>query len=254
MNLKNKILNKIKHKSPGYDLSYKLSPDELFKFRHEINKQYLNVLNINYPDFSHKFKNSSIYDYHFFSHLFNHEKLWNKSLRCLPQSFVEIVKEMKFYKKIISDLGHFEISFISYDDQVIIGQEEIYWRIVRPNQPKDVGPLHADKWFHEILKFDDKNLFQKGCETYKMWIPIYSEKGKNGLLVVPDSNIRSWSYEVIKKNGNPKPVLNERVKTKLLDTDPGDIVLFGDSLIHTGSLNVGTKTRVSVEITMVFSK
>ena len=87
-----------------------------------------------------------------------------------------------------------------------------------------------------------------------MWIPIYSEKGKNGLLVVPDSNIRSWSYEVIKKNGNPKPVLNERVKTKLLDTDPGDIVLFGDSLIHTGSLNVGTKTRVSVEITMVFSK
>ena len=47
--------------------------------------------------------------------------------------------------------GEFLISDIVYGNTIVEGQQEIYWRIVRPGVPSDVGPLHADRLFQSVL-------------------------------------------------------------------------------------------------------
>ena len=40
----------------------------------------------------------------------------------------------------------------------------------------------------------------------------------------------------------------------LLNTEPGDSVVFNDNLIHGGAINKGLKCRVSVEFTMLIKE
>ena len=51
-----------------------------------------------------------------------------------------------------------------------------------------------------------------------------------------------------------KPILLDDKKCfnmNLVKTYPGECIIFNDELIHGGSINLGTKTRVSTEFTLL---
>jgi ectoine hydroxylase-related dioxygenase (phytanoyl-CoA dioxygenase family) len=99
-------------------------------------------------------------------------------------------------------------------------------------------------------------MVRAGIKTAKIWLPIYCEPGRNGLIVVPDSHTRSWRYREVEQNGYLKPQLEENIDDSscvLVETPPGTLLIFNERLLHRGAVNRGGTSRVSVEITMVFS-
>lgn len=239
--------------SPGFSAAMSLSDEELKIFREAIGKQWLETIKREYPDITDRFAEFGIARYHELSHLVDHNRIWNKSNRCLPQNVVQMLKGQKFFADLKNVFGEFTISDIAYDDKTVSGQEEIYWRLVRPNFPTDVGPLHADKWFHEILGMSGK-AFPEGSFTVKIWIPIYCEPGKNGLMMVPESHKRAWNHSMKMVDNIPKPTFEDEAAPILIATPPGNMLIFHENTLHGGALNSGNETRVSAEITMVFTE
>lgn len=240
--------------SPGYSADLALSLQELSVFRDAIEEQWLSTIESKYPEHVSTFGRHGISTYHQHSHLIDHEKLWSKEQRLLSQEKVEKIRRLPFMQKLQEFFGDFTISDVVYGNTIIAGKQEIYWRIVRPNRDDDVGPLHIDKWFHDVLG-SDGGMFPPGVVTVKIWIPICCEPGKSGLVVVPDSHAKEWCYEYVEKNGVLKPEIRENVKTLncyLVPTEPGTLLMFNERLLHGGAINRGEMTRVSAEITMVF--
>ena len=42
-----------------------------------------------------------------------------------------------------------------------------------------------------------------------------------------------------------------QTKLELVNTSPGDAILFHDRMLHAGSINHGKKTRISLEFTLI---
>lgn len=184
--------------------------------------------------------------YHQISRYLHHSSAWPKLQRVLPQSFYEYFIKTNFFKEIKSTYKNPIIT-----DEEGLGYGNIYWRIVRPNEGKDIGSLHQDSWFWEIDK--DQELPLYNFKRIKTWISVNTEPGKNGLIVIPDSQKEEAEWSTIEKHGRTKPMLLEEEKfekrKKLLITDKNTAVLFHDKLIHGGSINKGEETRVSLEFT-----
>lgn len=238
--------------SPGYSKAINLEEWELNYLRDSIESQWKAIMTEALPFESQKINKSKITKYHEISHMINHNNVWNKFNRCLPQNVVKKIESMPFFYRVKEIFGEFNISDIAYDNEVIKGRKEVYWRLVRPGIASDVGSLHADKWFHEILEFKDK-IFTEGVHTLKIWIPIYCEPGKNGLMIVPDSHKKKWKYSTKLIDKLPKPIFEDKANPILIDTKPGNALIFNEDLLHCGALNNGKETRVSIEITMVFN-
>lgn len=240
--------------TPGFSTDICLSPDELKQFRAAIDEQWLAAIAEQHPEHVEQFRTHGLANYHKFAHLVDHQKLWGKEHRLLPQKSVDRIKQLPFMTKLREAFGKFSISDVVYGNTIVEGRQEIYWRIVRPGAATDVGPIHADKWFHNVLG-SGYGMFPPGVVTVKIWIPIYCEPGKSGLIVVPDSHTREWRYEYVEKGGFQKPVILEDVDTlggELVPTEPGTLLIFNERMLHGGALNRGDMTRVSTEITMVF--
>lgn len=253
MNNKSDYIKKLVFERPGYSLDLVLESEELNFFRKEIEAQWLREMTKVDPRNQEQFRTNGIKNYHKVSRFIDHNAVWNKSNRLLPQETVQQIKKLNFMNKLREIFGNFKISDIAYDNEIKKDQEEIYWRLVRPEVDSDVGPLHTDKWFHEILELD-KKIFTDSYSTVKIWIPIYCEPGKNGLLIVPNSHNKKWKYSKKLVNGIPKPIFEDVANPILLNTKPGNLVIFNENLLHAGSKNKGNETRVSVEITIAFYK
>lgn len=239
----------------GYSADMKLSASELEVFRQQINNHWLRVIDAAYPELTKEAQAYGVDNYHQISDRMDHNKLWSKSNRVLPQSSINQIKSLPFITRLKEEFGEFAISDI-YDTEQRHGQEEIYWRLVRPNKPTDVGSLHRDSWFHDSFN-GGYGMFPEGTVTVKVWIPIYCEPGKSGLAIVAGSHLREWNYHLETINGAAKPILDEDPSTidaKLIPTEPGNMLIFNENVLHGGVVNRGEKTRVSVEITMVLHK
>lgn len=237
----------------GYSADLKLNPEELQVFRECINDQWLNVICKYYPEFSKEAKALGIQNHHKLSDAIDHKKLWPKSNRVLPQASVQKIKDLPFMDKLRQEFGNCSISDI-YDTEQHHGEEEIYWRLVRPNVATDVGPLHCDQWFHAALN-DGKGMFATRAQTVKIWVPIFCEPGKSGLAIVPGSHLKEWNYHMVTDGDVPRPVFDEQestVEAKLMVTEPGNMLIFNEDVLHGGVVNKGNYTRVSAEITLVF--
>jgi len=177
-----------------------------------------------------------------------HGKLGEKRQRCLSKSEVNILMNSQLSERIYELIGDYEIT-----DEEEYGMPEIYWRIVRTNQENDVGPIHADGWFWDINEKWAQRY--KNQERIKFWIAIETEAMRNGLEIVADIDGfggKDLLYRVVESNGKYKPMLRDNVvlpKAELLETNPGDAVMFGDRLLHAGAMNVGDKPRISIEFT-----
>lgn len=247
----NDILRQVMQ-SPGYSTALSLSAKELALFRTIIEKQWISAIRREHPKHANDFEKLGIDRYHEKSNLLDHSSIWNKSNRYIAQSDVEVIKKQTFFRNLTEIFGEFKISDVVYDSVNLDGEEEIYWRLVRPGVTSDVGGLHADKWFHELGQGGRSS--SQPSFTIKVWIPIYCEPGKSGLMVVPESHKKDWDHGVVMRNGTPKPMFLDTAQSILLETQPGNLVIFREETLHGGAVNLGEYTRVSAEITLVFPR
>ena len=149
---------------------------------------------------------------------------------------------MGFFRRVRAVLPSAEI--VPYDTM---------WRVVRPNQPTDIGPVHADKWFWDA----GNGSMPAGYERFKIWVAVHTEPGANGLCVKSHSHTSDrWKHHFEHKHGVVKPVLDESeedLNMELLHLKAGDLVQFHDALLHGGVVNRGTRCRVSIELTVVYN-
>ena len=220
----------------GYRTDVCLNDSDLDFLRSSIYNQWLQVINEGCPDIGCLVSTSSlpITRYHEISHQLNHSCLWAKSNRILPRSL--FINSCRLNSHRISDRCLVPLIFPMRN---VLAYPNIYWRLVRPNEPADVGPLHRDSWFWELNSSFTKPAYP--FLRYKVWVPIFTELGLNGLLVEPGSHLRTdinWSGEL--RHGIMKPVLLSPLSSlspELVNISPGSCIIFDDNLIHGGSLN-----------------
>ena len=230
----------------GFSVEYRLSADELSSVRAFIKEQWLYRLQLLQPTLVSQFDTTGIEYYHELSHLIDHQSAWPSNSRVLSKSAVTAIKAMNFYKKLCEAYGAITIA-----DEEGFGWENMLWRIVRPGNT-DCAPLHVDKWFWELGEHWKVPDYPYQC--INVWIAIYTEVNKNGLLVVPGSHCKKdWSWHTEVRFGKNKPIIDEnleQVEIQLLPTNPGDIVVFDHDLLHGGAPNCAMTTRVSLEFTL----
>jgi hypothetical protein len=228
---------------PGYYVGQRLSADELETVRGWITGQYLDHLRSVDPKLVADAERLGIENYHRLAITFDHGNVWPKQTRILPTAHVPALCGMGFYRAIAEEFG-----------DIAISDDELNWRLVRPHAEDDVGPVHADGWFWEL----GYGNIPPGWDRFKIWIPIHTEPGANGLSVKPYSHLRrDWKRHVEVRHGMRKPVLDENVtdlNIQLLPLGAGEMVMFHDALLHGGVVNRGTRCRVSLELTIFYRK
>jgi len=249
MSLRNQIFGE-----KGYSTDYKLNQEELEALRLFVSDHWLQGIAKNNPELLNEAREIGIENYHLIADKLNHKEVWPKSSRVLTQLVVEKIKTFPFIARLKSELGEFSISDV-YDTYQHHGEQEIYWRLVRPNIDSDVGPLHVDKWFHESFN-DGEGMFPAGVVTVKIWIPLFCESGKNGLVIAPGSHLHKWNFHLENIDGLTKPIPDDdlsKLNTQLMYTESGNMLIFNENTLHGGAVNRGIKTRVSAEITLVLN-
>lgn len=229
---------------PGYFLGLQFLNQELSLARSLVCDQWIEVIKKHAPNQVENFLACGIENYHTLSHLIDHALIWEKYNRTLSRTAAEQIRETSLFEKLENVYGQFELA-----DEENIGREQIYWRIVRPNEKLDVGPLHADAWFWEL----GHGAMPKNRKRVKVWVALYCEPGLNGLRLVPGSHKKEWRYHGEHRGGFLKPQIDEdenHLKPQLVDTKPGDAIVFHDRLLHGGALNRGNFTRISLEFTL----
>jgi hypothetical protein len=228
---------------PGYYLGCRLTAEELASVRWMITQHYLDRLTVVAPELVETARETGIENYHTLPIQFDHAHSWPKETRLLPICHLDDFTRMDFYRQIEDEYGPVRIS-----------HDELNWRLVRPSQPGDVGPVHLDKWFWD----GGYGTMPEGYDRFKIWVPIHSEPGANGLLVKPFSQKRhDWKHHFEMRDGIRKPVLDENeedLDMQLLPLQPGEMVLFHDDLLHGGAVNRGRQCRISIELTILFRK
>ena len=239
--------------SPGYSLDLEISKEELLSIKNFIYEQWLNRLLIEDSKTVKKITSDglSIEHYHLIDKNIDHHKVWSKRSRILLPSFHDWILTTNFHNNLMDNFGIYVVS-----DEENLGWPNYYWRITRPMESKDIGPVHRDSWFWEINEHFQKPEYP--FTRIKVWIAIFTEIGKNGLLIEPNSHRRKdIIWESVNKDGIKKPSLQNKsndLMMKLINTKPGQVIIFNDNLLHGGSPNKGRNSRVSLEFTMLVKK
>ena len=196
LNLKEQIFG-----DKGFSADMRLQEQELALFRKLISDQWLSTIAQAHPELEDEAATVGIQNYHLLTDRLDHRKIWPKSTRVLPQESVEQIKRLPFIGRLREEFGDFSISDI-YDTHQHHGHEEIYWRLVRPNEEGDVGPLHADTWFHGAFN-SGYGMFPDDVVTVKIWTAVHCEAGKNGLVLAAGSHRKEWKHHIETVNGLP---------------------------------------------------
>lgn len=245
--MKDKIIDGV-FGQQGYYLGLNLSENELDTIRKEIREQWLGRIAKLDSNVADRAKNLEMFDYHLISAALQHSSIWPKAERVLPCKSVKKIRTMRFMQQLEKAFGPFTVS-----DEEDLGREEMYWRLVRPHEASDVGPVHADSWFWEL----GHGVMPKNKIRIKVWIAIFVESGMSGLRVVPHSHLKQWSYHGEQKHGFIKPVIDEEeheLALELLPLQPAEMIIFNDALLHGGGVTEGNRTRVSLEFTIFADK
>jgi hypothetical protein len=239
------MIQELLQKSPGFTTKFKLSEPEIKSLKALIEQQWLERLQLVVPQYVDKFAAVGIERYHELSHLLDHGSIWSRHSRTLPPSAITKIRQMSFFKKLELELGNIIVS-----DEENIGWEAMHWRLVRPNQNSDVGPLHIDQWFWDLNQWP----VPKNRKRFKVWISVFSEPGLSGLRIVPNSHQQDWPYQGTERHGVLKPEIQideNQLPLELFESEPGDMIVFNYKLLHGGSISRGSLTRVSLEFTIL---
>lgn len=242
----------------GYSIDFAIADRELEYFRDVISRQWIARIESVYPEHAAHFREVGLERYHELSHLISHSELWPKEQRVLARDAVANLPQFDFIRQLRTIFGvDCRISDVHFFSGPVPGYPEVYWRLVRPGVATDVGGMHTDRWFHDILG-DGTPLFGADETTIKMWLPIFTEVGRNGLYVVPGSHHKVWHVKYTQgADGFRRPSLDEPLADNaryLVPVKPGQAILFNENLLHGGAVNTGSTTRVSIEITFVLKR
>ncbi len=230
----------------GYWVGALLSKAELADLEARIARQWLTRLRQAAPQRAAEFAALGMGRYHQLCHLVEHGELWTRDARLFEAEDVEAVRRGGLLRATATAFGGAEVT-----NEVRGGLPEIYWRLVRPRERNDVGPLHADSWFWKINGWP----VPSGRRTVKVWSFIVGEAGQAGLEVVPGSHRQSWSYGCEARHGMAKPTFDAAgIDSLLLRTPPGTSVVFHEDLLHGGAVTQGDSCRVSFEFTIFSPK
>lgn len=243
---------------PGYSTAFAVTDHELAYLRTLISKQWITRIESAHPEQAARFREVGLERYHELSHLISHSGLWPKEQRVMAREAVAKVLQLDFISRLRTLFGvDFRIADVVFFSKSIANYPEIYWRLVRPGAKTDVGGMHTDRWFHDILG-NGEPLYGKDETTIKMWLPVFTESGRNGLYVVPGSHLKNWSVKYTSgDDGFRRPSLDEPLADNekyLVPVQSGQAVLFNENLLHGGAVNAGLTTRVSIEITFVLNR
>jgi hypothetical protein len=204
------------------------------KWRHRLIEQY--------PHLESKIHDLDLADYHTIASDIDHPNLWTKEHRLFSHEEVATLLDIGILGNLPELLP--DVTIVDIEG---IGYPEIYWRLVRPGT-SDVAPAHRDSWFWEIT-----NNLQESDQLGlgKVWLPIITVPGQNGLGVYPNS--KQWSIEPLTefRHGRMKPVLpsgalDDKIALNLPVIEK-ECVLFDRKLFHFGIPHSIDRTRVSVE-------
>lgn len=230
----------------------RLRSDELAALRRIVTDSWLGAIARVAPDSVQQFREIGIDGYHQLSHLLDHARLWTTHTRTLESTQVDIIRSFDLFEALQAEFPDCKISgaMPPYGD---LGRPRINWRLVRPGDGTDIGPIHADYWFDAVL--DGWRADPGPNVRLKIWIPIYLEEGTTGFAYVPGSHQRQYPFKRTHLgDGLFKPDLDEANLDRplqTLPTPPGTAVMFSYNLVHRGA-NSGraTRTRVSMELTL----
>ncbi len=233
----------------GFWVGRLFDPSELAQLRKIIRRQFLARIAALAPGDFDRFANLDLEHYHHHSHRIDHGTAWPRQVRLLPQDGIDLVQNSSLMRRLRANFGGGEIT-----NEVHADAPEIIWRLVRPDAPDDVGPVHADAWFWTINKWS----VPPGYRCIKVWTMIGGATGRAGLRVVPGSHrVRDWRYGVERRHGLAKPVFDAAragLEPQLLATPPGTSVVFSYDLLHGGAVTRGARCRVSLEFTLFVPK
>jgi hypothetical protein len=227
----------------GFTIDLSLNNEDLSLVRDLIRSQWLKRIDDYKSGLSCQFNSIEMDQYHTLCHLVDHNNMWPKSKRILSKDSLKKLRKTSLFLKLEDEFGKF---VISGEDGIEI--EEVYWRLVRPDNLNDVGPIHADKWFWDL----GHGSTPSGHRRIKVWISIFSEIGKNGFKFIRGSHKKKWRYHGVERDSIIKPQIDEDISTldaEIFKGHPGQAIIFHDSLLHGGEVG-GTTTRVSLEFTM----
>ena len=233
----------------GYKLHNGLNESETQKLKNYIEKKYYKRIKVLSKNHLKSFLKFGISKYHLNSNLIDHEKAWPRNTRLFDEEGIELIKQTNFFYTLKQTFKEIEIT-----NEIHNKEPEIVWRLVRPNCENDVGPLHTDKWFWNINNW----AIPKNKTCIKIWIMLGGESKKCGLRVVPKSQKNeTWEYKIVKKDGIIKPLFDEKkydLNIDLLETKPGNAVIFSYDLLHGGIVTRGDECRLSLEFTLFVHK
>jgi hypothetical protein len=237
-----KDLSQIKYSDLGFKKVPLLSSSELDHVRKLLIIKINNLLGLklgsderNFEEFLSNYSNEA------------HQKLLIKTNRILSQDESLQFIKLESIQKLISSFPGYKVGSVMHGNKTEEDRPEIYFRIVRPKMENDIGPLHCDSWFNQLYNVPTPN-----GNSFKTWISIYSEPGKNGLMVVPKSHNSLWNFRKNETNDGPRPFPafeESNLNKVLVETNPGDAIIFPCTLLHGGAVNQGRLPRVSMEIT-----
>lgn len=221
-------------------------PADLKVLRDLIREQWLSRISDIAPAQVKRFEALPMDRYHELADVIDHRTAWPKLSRILQQPAVDKIRQLATFSKLVEEFGDFTIS-----DEENLGRENIYWRLVRPDSPSDVGPIHADQWFWAL----GHGSVPANVQRVKIWIAIYCESGRSGFRLVPGSHRQEWPYHSVFRDGLSKPVIDiedDELDIQIFDSRPGDAIVFHDKLLHGGAVG-GSLSRVSLEFTLFSS-
>jgi len=101
-----------------------------------------------------------------------------KSARVLTPGDSQKVLALSGTKSLLDSHPGYQIANVVYDSKKSEDRPEFYFRLVRPNQPGDIGTPHCDFWFDEAMGTN-----HGVGNTIKFWLPIVLDPGKNGSIL-----------------------------------------------------------------------
>jgi hypothetical protein len=173
----------------------------------------------------------------------------NKSKRIFTTEDAKIFLSLPTVKSLISEFPLLKVSNALDPIKGLISTPEVYFRIVRPNTGGNPSAGHIDFWYDDLYKLE-----MNVRPRLKVWISLFTEPGKNGLLLKSKKDSAGFHYNTIQTSFGPRPSMIEPPDISSYDFPfimPGDGVIFDcESVLHLGAPNNGQLARVSVEIAL----
>jgi len=237
----------------GFSIDVKLQPEELAQLRELTTRSWIEVIRKAAPDKIDQFVEAGIEGYHRLSHLLDHAAVWTTETRTFASDAVDTIRSFSLFDLFDRECPGYCVcsEMPPYGD---LGRARMNWRLVRPGDGMDLGPIHADYWFEAVM--DGWSPGPAETIKVKIWIPIYLEQGLTGFSYLPGSHRQRLPFgRTQQSEGHYKPFLNEAelpVPLKTLETPCGTSVIFNYNLVHRGAnSNRAKHTRVSMETTLL---